>query len=281
MAFAPTSTVEGPTYAQRKYGILSALSFRPEGDGRWQNGFNWEQVCGTVGVLIPDCDIEEQIGFPKEPNTGTNYPESLDPMTVYGYHRCSPVDRGTDRANQIAALNLQRQEERAVEAGLWAAIADQLEVSDESASTDLGEVLGHLEQVNDERFAGGGLVLMSRRAAQWALDSGALRHVTSSTIGTQLDSPAVAGNFATTDEVGGTAPTGEWVALIGPVAGYRSGIFYPGGRPGDLLDRATNDMNAVAERTYALGVQPACPTGDEDPDADPVLGFVFDITYGE
>lgn len=275
MAFAPVGVVEAPTRAARKYGLFSSLSFRAEGDGRWQNGFTWEQVCGTVGVIVPDCDEDLQVGFPKEPNTSTLYPESLAPFTVYGYHRCSPVDRDTPRANGLAALNLQRREERAVEAGLWAALADDFEVS-ATPSTDLSAVFGHVEQLNDEVYDGGGLILTSRRLAQWALDEGALRHVTNSTIGTQLDSPVVAGNFATEDTAGGADPTGEWVALIGPVAGYRSSIFYPSSRPGDLLNRDTNDMNAVAERTYALGVETPCPIND----TEPPTGYVFDITYG-
>ncbi len=280
MAFAPAGSVEAPTYGQRKYGLFSSLSFRPEGDGRWQNGFLWEQICGSVDILIPDCDEELQVGFPKEPNTTTDYPESLPPFTVYGYHRCSPVDRDTDRANGLAALSLQRQEERPVEAGLWAAIADGLEVvTPTPATTDPSEVFGHLEQVNDARYAGGGLILTSRRLAQWALDDGPLRHVTGSTIGSQLDTPAVAGNFPTLDAIGGSTPTGEWVALIGPVVGYRSSIFYPGSRAGDLLNRGTNDMNAVAERTYAIGVTPPCPL-EGDAEGPLPTGYVFDITYG-
>ena len=280
MAFAPANQVEGPTYGTRRYGLFSQLSTRPEGDGRWQTGFGWETACGAADLLIPDCDPDQAQGFPKEPNGQTSYPEGLTPFTVYGYQQCSPVDRGTDRINSLAAASLQRQEERAVEAALWQLIGPGLvESVPADGPTDLGGIFGHVEALNDEVYAGGGLVLVSRRLAQWALDAGALRHVTSSTIGTQLDTATVAGNFDTTGGVGqdGTLePTGEWVALIGPIIGYRSNIFYPTGRDGDLLDRGFNEMHAVAERTYALGVEPPCT--DEDPVP---TGYVFDLTYGE
>lgn len=281
MAFAPATIVEAPTYGQRRYGLFSQLALRPEGDGRWLNGFSWETACGAADVLIPDCDPAEAIGFPKEPNTSTSYPESLTPFTVYGYHRCSPVDRDTERSNALAAASLQRQEEKAVEAALWAALAPDLTAPPIPSPTpfntsDLSVVFGYLEDVNDLAYSSGGMILVSRRMGQWALDEGAVRHLTASTIGTQLGTPVVSGNFPVAEAVGGgtVIPNGEFIALIGPLAGYRSQIFYPSNRAGDLLDRGTNDMNAVAERSYSLGVEPPCT----DPETT-ALGYVFDITY--
>jgi hypothetical protein len=40
--------------------------------------------------------------------------------------------------------------------------------------------------------------------------------------------------------------------------GYRSEVFNSSARPGDLLDRAQNNLYAVAERTYVIGFDP-CP----------------------
>jgi hypothetical protein len=49
-------------------------------------------------------------------------------------------------------------------------------------------------------------------------------------------------------------------AIVGTAAmfGYRSEVFTSSNRPGDLLNRANNDLTAIAERTVLVGFDP-CP----------------------
>jgi hypothetical protein len=79
---------------------------------------------------------------------------------------------------------------------------------------------------------------------------------------TVLGTPVVAGGgYPGTSPAGVAASTGEaWAYATPALLGYRSAIFYPSSRSGDLLDRGVNDLYGVAERSYLVGWDP-CDVG--------------------
>src|SRR5699024_3125298 len=90
---------------------------------------------------------------------------------------------------------------------------------------------------------------MSRYVAQVAVDKGAIER-RSGRLETRLGTPVVAG----------TGYAGDTVIGSPRVFGYRSEVFTSSNNAGDLLDRSTNDLYAVAERRYVLGFDP-CGVG--------------------
>jgi hypothetical protein len=52
----------------------------------------------------------------------------------------------------------------------------------------------------------------------------------------------------------------SWAYASPALAGYRSEVFDSSATPGDLMDRQTNVLYAIAERSYILGYDP-CGVG--------------------
>src|SRR5690606_40604811 len=55
--------------------------------------------------------------------------------------------------------------------------------------------------------------------------------------------------------------------VSGALFGYRTEVFVPSGRAGDLMDRGRNDLYGIAERSYLIGLD----TTMLDPEASPLL----------
>lgn len=257
MAKTPPATVAAPARTPLPYGLGSVIAWRT-GD-RWEGGVEFEALpcVPAEGRGGPDCDPEVEIpGLPKplDDFDGPNFEGLGTTFAVYGEFSCSPIGGGWDRARTGAESHLIAREEARVEQALWFGDLGQVPnfsgANGYDAPTSLGEytdpaaALAVVEQGIAERYGSQGVIHMSRATAtllrRYLTKRGGRLYTEA------LDTPVVAGTGYEDGEIIGT----------GAMFGYRSDVFTSSNRPGDLLDRKTNDLYAVAERNYVLGIDP-------------------------
>ncbi len=260
---APPSLVVGAPRIPLPFGLFSVLAPREGSSDRWENGVKWETLtCEPLGRIgAPDCDPEDTVGMPKNllPMDAENGEAS--PITVYGHHTCSPIGNTWERAQELAQLHLTSREEAAVEQALWYGDLENtpnfagangypaLAVTDDFVVADAWLAVARLEQVIAEEYGSQGVMHMSREIAFRLVKSGAVK-VNGTRLQTALGTPVVAG----------TGYGSEKIVVTPALFGYRSAIETSTDRPYDLLDRARNDLYAIAERTYLLGFDPCGAT---------------------
>jgi hypothetical protein len=255
---APSAVVTGAPRQPLPYGLFSAFSLRPEGDGRWLNGVRWEVgTCDPANSIgAPWCAPDPVEGLPKQlaPN---NVPfGEASPITIYGHYACSAMSNSFSEAQRLATEHLINREEAAVEDALWNGDlgmvpnfsgANGYPAPMSAGAHDLEwHALAAVEQAIGEFYGSLGVIHMSRRTASLLLSKGSLESK-GGRLYTELGTPVVAGaGYPDVGEIVGTP------ALFG----YQGNVFDSSARPGDLMDRGSNDMVAVAERTYVIGFDP-------------------------
>ena len=240
---APVTEVAGPSFTPLPFGLFSVLTFRDGAPERWFNGVSWKgDECGTtLNSIRLDCDSSATTGLPKVLDVIETENGLALPFTVYAHYRCSPIGNTLAYAQQQAEKRLLRHEEAAVTAAVLAFIADNAE--SQGAGVTWGDALGKLEQHLATEYGGLGVLYANRLTVARA--EGKLRlNKQGSTLVTETGTPVVVHS-------GGNP---EQLLISAPLFGYRSEIFVPSGREGDLLDRQNNDLYAVAERTYVVGI---------------------------
>lgn len=263
MAMGASSVVEGAPRERLPHGLFSVISLRPEGDGRWQNDVSWESLtCGPVsGVGNPDCTPGDSVatGLPK--NLVGDVPiGEASRFSVYGTFKCSPVGRALEASQDLARQHLIAREEARVELAFWTGDLDNTPNLQDSATDIAGaahdpvRAIGELESYLGSNYGSLGVIHMTLEAALVAYAANALE-VRGGQLQTALGTPVVAGAGYPGTSPAGAAPAAgtSWVMASPAVFGYRSDIFYPSNRQGDLLDREVNDLYALAERAYLLG----------------------------
>jgi hypothetical protein len=250
MAFGATMVVPGPSRAPLPYGLFSVLDLRTGGDAHWQNGVEWESLtCAPAsGVGEPECEPGDEgqtqaEGLPKGFVEGSLRGDA-SAFTIYGTYKCSPTGHdvafGQDRATQ----HLLSREEARVEQALWSGDLGNTP-NFVGTADDLGT--GLLEGYVAEHYGSQGVIHVPRRGAVTLAQLGAII-TNGSGARTVLGTPVVIGS-GYPDAASGTANAVVTPALIG----YRSEVFTSSSRRGDLLDRGTNDLYAIAERNYLIG----------------------------
>lgn len=252
---APPAPVAAPARTALPFGLGSVLGWR-SGD-RWGAGVTWvSPTCDPAGGRGgPHCDPEDVVGLPKD-FTGERTVGEATPFIVYGHDQCNAVANSPAEAQQFANDHLIAREEARAEQALWYGdlgnVPNFVGANGYDAPVDLGDftsallALAAVEQGIAENYGSLGVIHMSRATATILakhLDKRGGRLYTRG-----LDTPVVAGTGYPDDQIVGT----------GALIGYRGDILTSSNRPGDLLDRATNTMYAVAEREYAVGFDP-CP----------------------
>lgn len=248
-AMAPPQVVQGAPRAPLPFGLFSLLGFRGDED-RWYSGVVFESLtCEPAGGIgARDCDPEvETIGLPKVFDQGMGTLGAATPFTVYGHHTCSPIGGTFDRAQAIADQHLQVREEARVEQALWTGdlgnVPNFAGANEQDAPVNVGTfgpkaAVARLELEIARQYGSLGVLHMSREVAALAgLEARGGR------LFTKMGTPVVAGTGYESDRIVATAP----------LFGYRSEVLTSSNRPGDLLDRGSNDLYAIAERTYLLG----------------------------
>lgn len=247
MVLAPPQTVPAPVRTPLPYGLFSVLTFRTSNDPHWQGGVQWEPLsCDPLPpVLVVNCDpATPNEGFPKQFETGTD-PAEADAFTVYGTYQCNPVGGGDGFAQDQATQRLLAGEEAQVTQRLAQLFAGDLTTP--PAAVDPATALGQAEQAIAAEYGAQGLIIVDRVTAA-TLAGRNLLVSSGARLQTQLGTPVV------------LAPTQmgvDGLIVHGPTPfGYRSEVFTSSNQQGDLFDRSTNTLTAIAERTYLLGFDP-------------------------
>lgn len=260
------------------YGLWDTIQ-HPAADGpHWQQGITWSERCPTGDTTYDECLAVTGTGSPPEPpvktaNVDQTY-RGATPFTLYAEFECSPV--GIPEAESIASDALDRVEQQQLETAFWtgraggqpvvfphlAANAEALDgeivlqpvASAAVTGADAAHALGVLEQELADCYTGQGLIHVPRTAlptlAAW--DLAVERDGRLYTPGGNLI--VVGGGYT------GTAPDGTppaegtaWVYATGAAWGYRSDVYVS--RLRDSLDRSTNTIRMLAERTYVIGFE--------------------------
>lgn len=266
VGFAP-ALVEGVPRQPLPFGLFSVLTPRPEGDSRWETGIEWETLTcepasGRAGAGCAPTELDPTIGLPKDlaRNGGTTGEAAA--FAVYGHHTCSPIGRGPEVAQEFATAHLMAREEARVEQALWT--GDLGNTPNMFGATVLGtglnraEAVARLEDWIAENYGSLGVLHGTRGAATILSEDGGLARVNGQRLVSTLGTPIVAGaGYPNTSPAGAVAAAGTyWLYVTPAIFGYRSDVFTSSAVPGDLLDRASNDLYAIAERVYTLGWDP-------------------------
>jgi hypothetical protein len=272
--YTPKALVEGAPRQPLPYGLFSVLAPRPEGDGRWMNGMEWQTLtCEPVsGRSGPGCDDvadengdypEGVVGLPKALDRNGGGVDDAAAFAVYGHFNCSPVGWTPEAAQERATAHLLAREEARVEQALWT--GDLGNTPNLQGAVDLtsggpvspAAAAALLEDWIATEYGSLG-VLHGTRGAALLLARDYVLEQSSSRLTTTVGTPMVAGaGYPNTGPDGAPAAAGTWWLYVTPrLFGYRSDILTSSATPGDLLDRSTNDLYSVAERGYALGWDP-------------------------
>ena len=203
------------------------------------------------------------LGLPKSLDPNTPEPGSALPFVVYGHFQCSPLAWSPQDAQAKASAHLQAHEEARVEQALWTGNLGNrprfLGAADLGSGTSYGLARGLAMMEDYIAFAYGSLgVIHMTRGVALRMIADDLLTAMSGRLFTALGTPVAAGAGYP-----GTGPNNEtvtldesWIFATPPLFGYRGEVFTSSNRQGDLLDRGTNDLYAIAERSYLIGFDP-------------------------
>jgi hypothetical protein len=262
--------VEGITRQPLGFGLLSVVTPRPTNDVHWQNeGVRWDAIaCSPAsGIGQPECapGTEGQTtatGLPKNLELRGGETGEAEAFTVYGVYNCNPVGRTIQYAADRATEHLLAREEARAEQAIWTGDLDNtgFAAGAEAAVTgavSLKRAIAALEGWLADNYGSRGVLHMTREAGLLALDSGILE-IKGSTLQTKLGTPVVAGAGYP-----GTGPTEQapaagttYVYATPAMLAYRTEVFAGADPVAAGLDRSTNNLHAVAERTYLVGWDP-------------------------
>ena len=281
--------VDPPVYTPSPYGLLSALDFRPD-TGHWRAGLQWRDTCGGAGTTVDYCVTSAPVvtGSGSVAANVATAPFSqwgATPFTVYVEIDCSPVDFFENRDALIQnALN--KYETYWVEHAFWTGYANDRSNGGSAAANAILPHLAANSAVNESNLGfttqlqlaatvvtGAALnVLDALGALEGALatclNGTGMIHVPQALAptmalilerrGNRFISPngnavVIGAGYPGTSPSGGAPALGtSWMYATGPVFGYRGDAKIVGD-PKQTIDRSTNTMKVIIERTYALG----------------------------
>lgn len=260
------------------YGLWDTIQHPPTEGPHWQQGVTWSERCPTGDTTYDECLAVTGTSGPPEPpvkaaNVDQTYRGAL-PFTVYAEFECSPV--GIPEAESIASDALDRVEQQQVETAFWTGraggqpvvfphLAASSEVLDGEVvlqpvatatvtGADVAHALGVLEQELADCYHGQGLIHVPRTALP-TLAAAYLVVERDGRLYTPGGNVIVVGGGYTGSAPDGTAPADgtAWIYATGAAWGYRSDVYVS--RLRDSLDRSTNTMRMLAERTYVIGFE--------------------------
>lgn len=260
------------------YGLWDSIQHPDPGGAHWQQGITWTERCPTGDTTYDECLAVTGTGAPPEPPAKTANVDQTSrgalPFTVYAEFECSPV--GIPEAESIASDALDRVEQQQVETAFWTGsaggqpvvfphLAADAEVVDGDivlqpvattavTGTDVAHTLGVLEQELTDCYAGQGLIHVPRTAlptlAAWNL----IREVDGRLYTPGGNLIVVGGGYTGTGPDGAAPAAGTtWIYATGAAWGYRSDVYVS--RLRDSLDRSSNTIRMLAERTYTIGFE--------------------------
>jgi len=235
MTVTPMEYVAAPPLTPPRFGILSAAVVIDSPNPHIGFGFQYvPDFCGPARMTVGVCaDPSGQ----KVSESGRDVVDG-QPFVVYSLSDCKTI--GNTDAQARAERALTAGEGRAVEE--WLAARLTAEATNIGAWTGVDKALAMLEHYIACNYGGAGTIHMDRAHASLL----GTTHLVASTGGrltTMLGNVVSAGCYDDTDPLG---PSTMWAT--GTVTLERG----PVGGPGNpVLDPATNDLFALAERPYA------------------------------
>ena len=271
--------VDPPTFTSLPYGLWDAAQKPTPDNGHWQQGITWIERCPDGGTTYDECLAVTGIGTPPEPPVKADNVDQTfrgaTPFTVVAKFDCSPV--GLRDAETVASDALARVEQQQVEAAFWtgsagaqtvvfphlAADTEVLDAQDIVLQTaaspavtgaDVAQALGELEADLATCYAGQGIIHVPCVALP-TLAAWNLVEERDGRLYTTAGNLVVAGGGYTGSGPDGSTPTAgtAWIYATGAVFGYRGDVQVTS--PRDSIDRSTNTMRMIAERTYVLGFE--------------------------
>jgi hypothetical protein len=272
-------------FTPASFGLLNTATPLPELERHWSMGLTWEPNCGDASSTWAQCLAVERGSPPTDPGpagtpeakaaTASSVIRGAIPFTVYVEHDCSAVG-GWDRVRKRAADALTRAEGRIVESVFWTGeaagtevvfphlAADAVLIEDEAGGAPLQEAaeivasplgivdaLGELEGAIGSCYDGVATIHVPRKLIPRMASNGMIR-AQGGLINTTLGTKVAAGRgYPGTGPAGTEAAGVEWMYATGEVFYRRGEIVQP--TDVETLNRATNTIKALAERTYVIG----------------------------
>lgn len=280
--------VDPPSFTPIPYGLLSTVEWPVTTDVHWQNGVTWQSICAVSGVgssTYDECIAVTGVGgAPPPPNDLAADVEmqwrGATAFTVYTEFDCSPV--GNAQAQIAAERALAMEEPWQVEYAFWTGLVDSQTVAfphlaanaqvldadgiliQSPAVTGAGAVVGDntsvelqfglLEAALANCYKGVGVIHVPQFVVPILDDKNIIRTVGPVMKTMNGNKVAVGAGYP------GTGPDGSerggnsvWMYATGSVFGYRSDVRVRAPQGAQALDRSTNTMKMIAERTYVLG----------------------------
>jgi hypothetical protein len=216
------------------------------------------------------------VGLPKVlDGNGSPFGEA-SPFIVYGHWSCLSTGYNPRSAQDLATQHLIGREQQRVEQAFWSGdLGNVPNLAGTGTAPDPvtlagGTAMGPaaavalLEDFIGANYGSLGVIHMTRGTALELVSLRVLESVgNGSRLQTAVGTPVAAGSgYSGEGPAGSPAPgAGESWAYVSPaVFGYRGEIETSSSVPGDLFDRGTNQLTAIAERSYLLGFDP-CGVG--------------------
>jgi hypothetical protein len=271
--------VDAPAFTLLPYGLWDAVEKRTPSDPHWQNGVTWIERCPDGGTTYDECLSVTGTGSPPEPPVKADNVDQTfrgaTPFTIVAEFDCTPV--GLNDAATVAGDALARVEQQQVEAAFWTGtaagqqvvfphLAANAEVVDGNdillqptasiciTGADVVHGLGALEACLADCYAGQGIIHVPR-VAEPTLAAWNLIEDRDGQLYTTSGNRVVVGGGYTGTGPDGTAPADgtTWLYATGAAFGYRGDVRMMS--PRESIDRSTNTMRMIAERTYVLGFE--------------------------
>lgn len=283
----PRQYVNGPSFTPLPYGLLSTLKseIRSPSDHHWEGGVTYETLCAAGGTTYDECFAVTGTGArstmiappapPAKAETTSIVNRGATSFTVYAEVDCS-APGFWDHAEDSAELAITQSEQYQVERALWTGAAGGAQVVYPHLAADTGlvdpngyvlqtaavtivsggvldvvEALGRVEKALADCYNGVGIIHVPRSLtaafhnAQLIIPDGPRYRTANGNI-------VVFGSGYT-----GSSPSGvednslAWIYATGMLFIYQSAARIM--RASESINRATNTVYALAERTYVVG----------------------------
>lgn len=238
----PPVEVTAPALVPYPFGLFSVAPAATPTDDRWTNGVWWSSVgCNVAGVTFDPCNVDDPVPE-KSANVLCNIVDAAVGFTVYARSDLSVGGRPLAERFDQARTTLLGGEQYAAEAGLWAALVGA--TTSVATVETVNEAVAIAEARIAAAYGGTPVIHIGRYGAILAHD---VLSASGTRLTTMLGSSVVAGGgYAPTAPDAGESfdviATGALVVLRGIVNDL-----------GEHIDRDTNSVSAVAERSYAIG----------------------------
>lgn len=292
----PRQLVPPPNFVDRNFGLLSVVQPRydaSEASGLagspenpyWRNGVTFSDICGLAGTTWDWFCVTGVGSRDTKAENVDNVNFGATPFTVFGRVDCSPVGYSQDeeRARAVSALtrNESWQVERAFATGVVGgavnapatvyphlqateAVTDTAGIRLQCAATsvtgstilDVVEGFGRLEAAMANCWNGQFVIHVPVILGEALFD-----HHLVDTYGAQIKTRAgnlvaLGAGYTGLSPAGAATANAAWIYATPPIFAYRSGPETFTFR--EELDRDTNTLQTIVERTYVLGFPCCC-----------------------